>query len=116
MLITTTNSIDNARVEKYFTMALADKSKKAQLQLLRKALSVLKKGESMVYSTCSILKDENEDIVSTVLRDGGVEIVPIDTSKFVGMDILPSTIDGVLTVCPSLYYEGFFVAKLKKIK
>ena len=40
---------------------LVEKSTKAQFALLKKALRILKPGEEMVYSTCSILKEENED-------------------------------------------------------
>ena len=51
-------------VFKYFTNVLIDKSTKAQFALLKKALRILKPGMEMVYSTCSILKEENEEIVS----------------------------------------------------
>jgi hypothetical protein len=29
---------------------------------------------------------------------------------------LPTTIEGTLCVCPTKIYEGFYVAKIKKIK
>lgn len=67
----------------------------------------------MVYSTCSILKEENEDIIRKVLNEG-IEIVPIE---FDGKETLPqlsTTIKGTLCICPTKYYEGFFIAKLRK--
>ena len=86
-------------------------SAKIQLQLLKKALKILKKGGTMIYSTCSILKDENEEILKKALPGTGCEIVPIDAKD---LPLLPSTIPGVITVMPTDEYEGFFVAKIKK--
>ena len=62
-----TLEISNINLRKNFTEKLIEKSVKSQLTLLQKALKVLKKGEEMVYSTCSILSCENEDIVNKVL-------------------------------------------------
>ena len=47
-----------------------------KVKLLKKAIDVLKPGKEMVYSTCSILQEENEDIVNQVLNNN-LEIVPI---------------------------------------
>lgn len=81
-----------------------------QEKLLKKAISLLKKDKYMVYSTCSILKQENEEMINKVLSDD-IEIIPISLD---GVELLPSTIGGVLTVKPSAYYEGFFIALLHK--
>ena len=87
-----------------------DKITNIQEKLLNKAISLLKKDKYMIYSTCSILKEENEDILNKVLNDT-IEIVPINID---GVELLPSTIDGVLTIKPNNYYEGFFIALLHK--
>ena len=50
-----------------------------QKTLLDKAIRLLKPGHEMVYSTCSVLREENEDVVAAALKKGGVELVPIDT-------------------------------------
>lgn len=81
-----------------------------QQKLLNKAISLLKNDKYMIYSTCSILKEENEEIVKSVLSDD-VEIVPINID---GVELLPSTLDGVLTIKPNKYYEGFFICLLHK--
>ena len=44
-----------------------------------------------------------------------IELIPIDKSKFDGIEFLPVTIDGTLCVMPNELYEGFFVAKIRKI-
>ena len=68
----------------------------------------------MIYSTCSILKNENEENVKKILKSANMEIVPINKELFKGIPLLPSTIEGTITVCPNELYEGFFIAKLKK--
>ena len=83
---------------------------KTQEALLRKALSVLKSGKTMIYSTCSILKCENEKIINKMMKEFDIEIVPLETE----FETLPSSIDGVLTIIPSEETEGFFIAKIKK--
>lgn len=109
-----TLNTENTKLEKIFTPKLIKKSTESQIALLRKAISILKPGKEMVYSTCSILQEENEEIVKKVLMGGKVEIVPI---KFDGMEhlpMLPSKIQGSLCVLPNELYEGFFITKIKK--
>ncbi len=67
----------------------------------------------MTYSTCSILQEENEDIVNNILKNKKVEIVPIEIDK--NIPVLPTKIKGTLCVCPNEEYEGFFIAKIRKI-
>lgn len=95
-----------------FTEELINRSIKTQEELLVKALSILKSGGEMVYSTCSILKDENENVLRKVLKKFNAEIVPIE--KIENIPCLPVIMDGTLCVCPSDLYEGFFVAKIRK--
>ena len=108
----TLNNNDN-KIEKTFTPKLIQKSSKTQAQLLKKAINILKQGKEMIYSTCSILQEENEDILASILKTCKVEIVPINVDKTIPK--LPTKIDGTLCVCPNEEYEGFFVAKIRKI-
>ena len=102
--------------EKGFTEKLIQKSINSQKQLLRKAIKVLKSGCEMVYSTCSILKEENEEVVKQILKETNSEIVPIDIGKFKDLPTLPVTIEGTICLSPNELYEGFFIAKIRKIK
>ena len=95
-----------------FSRELIDRSSKTQEELLRKALKILKPGGEMIYSTCSILAQENEEVLKRVVQKSGAEIVPIEPVN--GVPVLPTSIDGVMCVCPTELYEGFFVAKIKK--
>lgn len=105
----------NIDLEKVFTPKLIQKSTKAQLALLRKAITILKPGKEMVYSTCSILQEENEAIVQKILETTNTEIVPIKWKGIESLPTLPTKIPGTLCLCPNEEYEGFFIAKLKKI-
>lgn len=103
-------------IEKYFNLDLIKRSSRVQLELLNKAIKLLKKGNELVYSTCSILQEENENIINKVLEKNNVEVVPIDLQNFEEIPKLPTKIDGSLLVRPDEYYEGFFVVKLRKIR
>ena len=108
-----TLNLNNGISEKNFSLNLISKSVKAQTALLEKALKILKPGCEMVYSTCSILQEENEEILEKVLSKNKAKIVPID---FESKDLpsLPTRIMGTLCVAPNELYEGFFIAKIKK--
>ena len=108
-----TISIEDKNLENNFTNKLIEKSTKSQLELLRKAVKVLKKGEEMVYSTCSILQEENENIIEKILQEEKCEIVKIDKEKF-NLPYLKTKISGTICIMPNEYYEGFFVAKIRK--
>ena len=109
-----TLNLNNENVFKYFTPKLIEKSCKTQIALLKKALKILKPGKEMVYSTCSILACENEDIVNKVLKETGAQIVPIEFEGIENLPLLPVKIPGTLCVCPNELYEGFFIAKIRK--
>lgn len=97
-----------------FSPALVQKTVKAQRALLKKAISLLKKNQEMVYSTCSILPEENEEQVAAILKTGQVELLPIAFPGMETLPLLPSRFAETLCVCPDAQYEGFFVAKLRK--
>lgn len=83
-----TLDITNDNYKKYFIKELIDKSIKKQQKLINKASKLLKKSGTLIYSTCSILNCENEDMVS--------KYKPVDIVK----------------IMPDEIYEGFFVSKI----
>lgn len=105
---------NDVNIEKYFTEQLIERSSKTQKTLLKKAINLLKPGHEMVYSTCSILSCENEDVVESILKDEKIEIVPISFEGIESLPVLPTKISGTLCVCPTELYEGFFIAKIRK--
>lgn len=126
------------KVEGRITPQLLAKVTKSQKALLDRALSVLKPGGTLVYSTCSVLEQENETQVRCALkRHSTCEIVPLvlgeapmddttdDTKPApialadadegpLAIPILDNTMPGTLTVAPTEFYEGFFVAVIRK--
>ena len=106
----------NPRSKGQFNAGNLAKTTKMQETLLLKALRLLRPGSEMIYSTCSVLAQENEDIVSRVLKKANAEVVPLDLAEFEDVPKLPVKIPGTLCVCPDELYEGFFVAKLRRKK
>lgn len=92
------------------------KTAATQTAMLTKALKLLGKGREMVYSTCSILQMENEDVLNRCLKAANAEIVPIEHPMIHHLPLLPTTIKGVVCVCPDELHEGFFAAKIRKKK
>ena len=109
-----TLDINDNKLETIFTEKLLNRSIKFQTQLLNKAINLLKKGNEMVYSTCSILKEENELILKEIMKRHKIEIVPIEKELFPNVPFLNTQIDGTICVSPTDLYEGFFVAKIRK--
>ena len=68
----------------------------------------------MVYSTCSIISRENEEILKKVLNKTNTKIVPIEIEGIEQIPRLPTSIEGTICVKPNKRYEGFFVAKIIK--
>lgn len=86
---------------------------KVQKEILDTAWNYLKKGGELVYSTCTLNKRENEEIIERFLeknKDCKIEKV------FVGEnDNIIYNVDGSITILPNEYMDGFFMAKLKKL-
>lgn len=106
--------LNDEKLERYFKEELIERSSRVQFELLKKAVEILKPGHEMIYSTCSILKNENENNLLKILKSGKVEIVPISEEIFKEIPMLKVNIKGTICVCPSNLYEGFFIAKLRK--
>ena len=103
----------NSKEFNNFDYNLVIKSVERQTKLINKALKLLKKDGILVYSTCSILKEENENIINEVIKNNDVEVLPLNLN----LDSIPkldTLISNTLCVCPNKYFEGFFVTILKK--
>lgn len=103
----------NEESKQVFNQKVIDKCQKRQISLLKKGLSMLNKNGVLVYSTCSILKEENEQVLKACLNNN-FELLPIDKEQY-DLPYLPS-LENTITIAPTELYEGFFVAKIKRIK
>ncbi len=98
-----------------FSEDLVSRISKVQEELLEKALKLIKKDGYIIYSTCSILKEENELLLEKFIKNNKIEIIPLDLSKYQELPYLTTKIPGTLCVCPNELYEGFFIAKIRKV-
>lgn len=83
-----------------------------QREILENAWEYLKTGGVMVYSTCTLNKEENEENIKWFLskhKDATIEKVFIGKGANLCYDQM-----GTLTILPNEYMDGFFVAKIKK--
>ena len=100
--------------EENFNLDLINRSANIQKSLLEEAIKHLKVNGELVYSTCSILKSENEVVINYILnKHPNLKLVQLSLEN---VPLLPSTIPEALTILPTKYYEGFFVCKLIKTK
>ncbi len=92
------------RVNKKVVTRLA----KLQYDLLSNAATLLRKGGSLIYSTCSILPDENEEVIALFLKDNpNFAIEPAKKFTPLGNEFLK--------ILPCDYNtDGVFAARLKK--
>lgn len=92
---------------------------KLQKKLFKSAYDSLKKGGIMVYSTCTLNLQENEEILDWAIKNLNIKLLDIDIEfkeKMQGFtENVDSSIKKAIRILPSKDKEGFFVAKLKKI-
>uniref|UniRef100_A0A8C2UZB6 NOP2/Sun RNA methyltransferase 3 n=1 Tax=Chinchilla lanigera TaxID=34839 RepID=A0A8C2UZB6_CHILA len=93
-----------------------------QLELLRSAIKALRPGGLLVYSTCTLSKAENQDVVSDAVNSYS-NIVPVDLrgiAKHCSQDFTfaPTGQDYGLLVIPEKgkAWGPMYVAKLKKLQ
>ena len=85
-----------------------------QKNILQTCSKYLKVGGELVYSTCSILKEENEEIIEEFLKNNkNFEIEKIEISKenFFNKYL---KIDGTLQVYQNENSDGFYICKIIK--
>lgn len=120
------------RTIKGFSEQLLQKCARSQRALLDRGLTVLKPGGHLLYSTCSVLPQENEDAVLHALKKhrdcelvalnktedaDGNPTVAAPFAKLLAQHDIPvlcNEIEGTVTVAPTREYEGFFLALMTK--
>ncbi len=94
--------------------------------LLRSAISACKVGGIIVYSTCTLAVEENEEVIDWILKKEG-DSIELEKIELVLPDAFPGltqygnkkfnqNILKTVRIFPSKTMEGFFVAKIKKVK
>lgn len=87
-----------------------------QRQILENAAKYLKVGGAMVYSTCTLFEEENDNVVHDFLEKN-VDFVLEHISgleKIDGGKYLDNK--GMIQILPHDEYDGFFIAKIRRVK
>lgn len=91
---------------------------KVQKKLFKSAYEALKDNGIMVYSTCTLNKEENEEILNWAIENLGVKLLEIELDikdKLpIYIDNLDKNIQKAIKILPTKSQEGFFIAKLIK--
>lgn len=89
-----------------------------QVKLITSACKALKRGGTLVYSTCTLNKEENEKIVDYAIKNLNMEVAPIElniknklSGDTKGFD---KQVKDTIKILPNKNFEGFYVAKLIK--
>ena len=82
-----------------------------QLAILKNQARYVKPGGTLMYSTCTILRRENEDVVSAFLKENDkFYIESLDLPE-----VFPKNESGMLTLIPGEYdTDGFFICRLRR--
>ncbi len=86
-----------------------------QLHILEASANVVKPGGIVAYATCTLFREENEDIVGKFLSahsDFALERPPLDESRF---DLTPFTAGKYTKLFPHRHgTDGFFIAVIRR--
>lgn len=95
-----------------------------QKRLMYSAVQSLRPGGTLVYSTCSFAPEENEAIVSGILKrfPEQLQLVPIALTDIQLEEGLPewkgkpfhSEVGGTRRILPTYHMDGFFISKIYK--
>lgn len=109
----------------HWSMKKVKECSRKQKHLIESAFMSLKAGGEMIYSTCSWMVEENEEVIDYLLKlyPEQVEILPLNlpiTNILNGLSSYKdNTYDSRVTmtarIIPNEYFEAFYIARLKKI-
>lgn len=111
------------RVPTWWTPARSQRLAANQRQLLQSGLKALRPGGVLVYSTCTIVPEENEQVIAYALRNFPVTLEEISLEGLKARPGLAEPCSGVfcrdLEKAVRLYpfenpCQGFFIARLRK--
>lgn len=111
-------SIYNVQSYKQWSVKTVNELTKIQKKLFKSAYESLKPGGVLVYSTCTLNKQENENILDWALNNFNINQEKIDIEIKQAIPAfnknLNENVNKALRILPSKEMEGFFVAKFKK--
>lgn len=84
-----------------------------QFNILKTCSKYLKRNGTLVYSTCSMLKEENDAIIEKFIKEENFETVNIEEQ--IPNEFSKITTKDMVQFLPSQNHDGFFITMLKKI-
>ncbi|MFC1888911.1 16S rRNA (cytosine(967)-C(5))-methyltransferase RsmB, partial [Thermodesulfobacteriota bacterium] len=82
--------------------------------ILRSAAKRLKRGGVLVYSTCTLLREENEEVVERFLEEGDFELEPPPVAFPEACRDLVGEV-GIMRTYPEMNgMDGFFAARMRR--
>ena len=91
---------------------------KMQRKLFKSAFNALKPNGTLVYSTCTLNKQENEEILQWALDNFNVKLLPINIEINEALHAfnegMSKDLNKAIRILPSKNMEGFFVSKFIK--
>lgn len=91
-----------------------DSIQKIQSKILENASKYLKVGGELVYSTCTVNKEENINMINNFLKNNS-DFIMVDISEQTKISFETSK-KGYVEIYPHLHsMDGFFIAKLKRL-
>lgn len=113
--------IKNPQTYRGWSRKNCSKLSREQKKLIETAVWALKPGGTLVYSTCSLMHEENEENMEWLMKNMGesltFERIEIDL-RGMGVQYRAESLskyrDCMLLVFPSELYEGFFVCRIRK--
>lgn len=84
-----------------------------QFKILKTCSKYLKNDGVLVYSTCSMLKEENEKIIEKFIHEEDFETINVDQK--IPSEFSKTTTNNMVQFLPSKNHDGFFITMLKRI-
>lgn len=118
--------VGQPRTWQHWTVKLVARMAARQKRLLASGIRALRPGGLLVYSTCTLSPEENEEVVAWALREFPEELEvlepPLDPpGSLRGLTALPDkelppSLQRTRRIIPSQTMEGFFLAVLRRLR
>lgn len=85
-----------------------------QKRIISNASRYVKPGGILFYSTCTLNKEENEEIINWFLKEN--KNYTLENLYFGNLDNILYHNDGMVTILPNEKMDGFFMSKIRRLK
>lgn len=118
--------VNDAKTYSHWSVDFINNKSRLQKKMIAAALISLKVGGELVYSTCTYAPEENEGVIDWLIQMAGDRVELIEPNLKISNVGIPITswqglnyakkVRFAKRVLPNREMEGFFIAKIRKIK